>query len=717
MADGQVEYDVRANTENLDSDLDNANEKAKKGAGKLSEVATGTAKAVGASFAAVGTAAVGVGAMAISSANDLDKAMNGFAASTGLAEDGLSGYEDVLKSIYANNYGESFEDIADNMALVKQQMGELSDTDLQKVVESAYLLNDTFEIDMQESMRGAQSMMDQFGVSAEEAYNLIAQGAQNGLNQNGDLADQLAEYSVYYADMGFSAEEMMNKLSSGAANGTFQIDYLNDAMKEFGIRSKDGSDTSKAAFKSLGLDADAMTAKFAAGGADAKAAFAQVTDALAGVENDVDRNAIGVSLFGTKWEDLGEDAVLALTSLTGEIDSTNDALGEMEDVKYDDLGSMFEGLKRSAELLLIPLGEKLIPFLSDLIEEVLPLLEGNLEPLIDSVMEFLPPLMDLAESLLPVIIDLFNVLAPIFADLMGAILPVLTDAFNQLLPPIMEIIQQLLPPLMDLFTALMPIILEIATALLPPLVDIFKALMPPILDLIDVLLPPLMDLLDALKPLIDALTPVIAMLASMFADNLKSAIDAIGPIIDNFMDYLKNIISFITNVFEGDWEGAWEDIKNIFKNVFNQIPIVIESVLNSAIGGINKLIKSINKVSSKVGIDAIPEIGEVSLPRFHTGGIVEFQGEMPALLQGGEMVLTKAQQAQLFKLATGEMQNKPQVPNYQALEDTITNANISSNVVNKQAVKVKIPLVLEKRVVGEASTEFSIDQKSRDGGW
>lgn len=51
-----------------------------------------------------------------------------------------------------------------------------------------------------------------------------------------------------------------------------------------------------------------------------------------------------------------------------------------------------------------------------------------------------------------------------------------------------------------------------------------------------------------------------------------------------------------------------------------------------------------------VGI-SIPTIPRVSLPRFHTGGVVDFDvGEGLALLKDGEMVLTQAQQAELFTM-------------------------------------------------------------------
>lgn len=655
MADGKVEYDVRANTDNLDADLEQANQQVEKGTGKLKGIASGTAKAVGASFLAVGTATFAVGGKAVSLANEVDEAMNHFAASTGVGVDGIEQYQDVMEQIYIKGYGESFEDIANSMALVKQQMGDISDEELQKVTESAFLFADTLDMDINESIRGANALMSQFGLDADGAFNLMAQGAQNGLNQNQDLADQLAEYSVYYADMGFTAEEMFNMVANGAEDGAFQIDYLNDAMKEFGIRSKDGSKASSEAFTALGLDADKMTVQFAKGGIDAKKAFGEVTKALSGVESDVDRNAIGVALFGTKFEDLGEDAVIALSDMTGEIDDTTDALGDMSKVKFNSIGEMFNELKRSAEMLLLPLGEMLIPVLTKIIQEILPILEEVLPPLIDNIAEFLPPLMQMVSDLLPVLVELFMALLPPVMELASAILPILIDVFEQLLPPIMEIIEMLLPPLIDLITTLMPVILDLATSLMPPLVEIFKALLPPILDLIDMLLPPLIDLIVALSPLIDALTPVIKMLAEMLGENLSNAIELLSPIIDNFLSYLEGIITFITGVFTGDWEMAWEGIKQIFSSIINQIPILVETAINGAIGAINKLINGVNKLTGTIGIDAIPNIPEVSLPRFHVGGIVDFNGatEGEAMLMAGEMVLTKAQQAQLFGMLNG----------------------------------------------------------------
>ena len=103
-----------------------------------------------------------------------------------------------------------------------------------------------------------------------------------------------------------------------------------------------------------------MAAKFAAGGDSAKEAFKQTISALAGLEDPLAQNTAGVDLFGTMWEDLGPDAVTALADIEDGMYDAADAMEEIKDVKYDDLGSQFETLKRNVEMLLVPLGESLI---------------------------------------------------------------------------------------------------------------------------------------------------------------------------------------------------------------------------------------------------------------------------------------------------------------------------------------------------------------------
>ena len=211
--------------------------------------------------------------------------------------------------------------------------------------------------------------MDQFGITADEAYNLIAQGAQSGLNQNGDLMDVINEYSVQFADAGYSAEDMFNMLANGTAEGTWSVDKLGDAVKEFNIRMSDGS--AKDAVEALGFSWESVSEEWSKGGDSAKEVFNMLFNELDGLENTTEGYGIGVGLLGTMYEDLGQDAVLALSNTEGEISKSKDALSEINSVKYDDLGSAIEGIKRNLETSVAePIKENVMPAINEFVEDV-----------------------------------------------------------------------------------------------------------------------------------------------------------------------------------------------------------------------------------------------------------------------------------------------------------------------------------------------------------
>ncbi len=684
LAEGEVVYGVRADDSKLDSDLTSAEKTTSSKLGKIGGAAAKAGKVAGAAFAAIGSAALAVGTKAVTGAVGFDQAMNQFAASTGIAESELSDYENTLKDIYTNNYGDSFEDVADAMAAVTQQMGDLDQASLQNITESAFTLRDTFGYDINESVRAANTMMTQFGIDGDKAMGLIATGAQNGLDFSGELLDSISEYSVQFAKVGLDADDMFKIMEKGAETGAFNLDKVGDAIKEMSIRVVDGSATTQEGFSAIGLNADEMAAKFAAGGDSAKEAFDQTIQALADMDDPLAQSQAGVALFGTMWEDLGPEVVTQLANIEDGAYATSDSMEELKDIKYDDLGSMMESLGRSVETLLLPLGEALIPLIQQIIEEILPVIEENLPLLTDFISQLVSSLMPLVESLLPPMMDLFNLLLPILIQFIEQILPPIIELLTTLLPPIMKLVETLLPPLIDLFAALITPLAEILSAILPPLIDVINMLLEPIMALIDQLLPPLTELFKGLMPIFDALSPVIEFLGQLFSKVLGGAIEAIMPIIEGVMDVFGGLIDFITGVFSGNWEQAWNGIVDMFKGIFNLIPTIVEGIINGAIAIINGIIWGINQLTGAIGIPAIPEIPNVSLPRFHTGGIVDFaMGEGPALLKDGEMVLTQKQQAELFALANG---------NY-------------SDAANSSVIVVNSPLYLDGKLITDNVTK------------
>lgn len=210
-------------------------------------------KEAGAAATTVGGALTGT----VISANSEEKALNSLQAQTGLTAEEMTKYKDVLEDVYKGNFGESQEEVANVLALIKQTMNETNPSKLKDMTENLFTLRDTYDYDFVETLRAVNMLMEQFGITGEDAFNLIAQGSQKGLNKNGDLLDTINEYSVHYKQLGYDANEFFNSLENGSKAGTFSIDKLGDAMKEFGIRSKDTASSTQEGFTLLGYGAKA----------------------------------------------------------------------------------------------------------------------------------------------------------------------------------------------------------------------------------------------------------------------------------------------------------------------------------------------------------------------------------------------------------------------------------------------------------------------------
>lgn len=287
-------------------------------------------------------------------------------AATGATAGEMQGFEKTMKSLYVNDYGESFDDIAEALTEIKQQAGSIDPSKLEETAENAISLRDTFGFDYQEQLRAVNALMSNFGLTSEEAYNLIVQGAQNGLNKNGDLLDTINEYSVHYSQMGLTADEFFNSLANGTEAGTFSVDKLGDAYKEFGIRVRDTASSTTEGFELIGKNADIMRGKFAQGGESAREATKEVLEALFEMDNVVEQNQAGVDLFGTMWEDLGKEGVAALMQVNGEMSSTYDAMDRLKNVRYDNLESRLATLGRTfQDKIGTPLAEDFFPIVED----------------------------------------------------------------------------------------------------------------------------------------------------------------------------------------------------------------------------------------------------------------------------------------------------------------------------------------------------------------
>lgn len=327
----------------------------------------------------VSGAVVAGGTALVNSAMNLDDALAKYINTTNTAKEETEQYKEVLESIDRNNYGEGYEDIANSMASVKMQLKDINSQDLKNITEKAIAFRDLFGYEVSESIRSVKALMDNFNISADEAFNLLAEGKKKGLDFSNELLDNVNEYSVQFKKLGFTADDMFNIFKSGAENGAFNLDKIGDAIKEFSIRAIDGSNTTIEGFKKIGLNANTMAKKFAQGGDVAKQAFIEVVQKIGNMNNKVEQSIVGVDLFGTMWEDLGPKVVTSFSKMDNGISKSSNAMQESIDGLYNTTKKKAEAQLRRLKSLGADFGKEMLPTLEKIIdkaEDFIKCLEG-----------------------------------------------------------------------------------------------------------------------------------------------------------------------------------------------------------------------------------------------------------------------------------------------------------------------------------------------------
>lgn len=377
--DSFKELEDKSNNTNL-SKFKKEVDDVKTSATELKDVLADTTTGIGVAVGTIGGSAVA----AITSANSEKKALNSLQAQTGLAKDELLKYKSVINDIYKDNFGESQEEIADTLAKIKQVTGETDPSKLKEMAESLYTLQDTFDgFDIGETLRGVNGLVTNMGLSAEDAFDLIVKGAQNGLNYSGELADNLAEYSQIWGQAGFSAEQTFSILENGTKNGAYNLDKVNDFVKEFTISLSDGRIEEN--LGSFSEDTATLFNKWKDGKATAADVFYSVIKDLKNAKTDQE----ALTTASNVWSSLGEDNALKVITSLGDVnDSYKDVEGSMQkikDIKYDDVESDWENIGRVVQTDLIqPIGKELYPVAKEAIKWASEHLD-DLETILESV--------------------------------------------------------------------------------------------------------------------------------------------------------------------------------------------------------------------------------------------------------------------------------------------------------------------------------------------
>lgn len=284
---------------------------------KMSKKAVSGFKMVG--TAAAGLAAGGIAALGAGVAKtmlDMDNSFATLQAQTGASVADFEALKESAIDTFSKGYGASLDEVTTALSRVKQNMKDLDGGEIGNVTANAMLLAQTFDSDVNEVTRGVSNTMEAFGVSAKKAFDLFTAGGQRGLNFSNEMFDNVAEYASLFGTMGYSAEEYFGIMERGAQSGVYNLDYVNDVMKEFQIRVKDGSKATNEAMGSMSKDTQKVWKEFLKGNGTVKDVASTVVNELKTMDDQVLAGQLGVTLMGTKFEDLESDAVYAMLGTT-----------------------------------------------------------------------------------------------------------------------------------------------------------------------------------------------------------------------------------------------------------------------------------------------------------------------------------------------------------------------------------------------------------------
>lgn len=591
---------------------------------------------------------VAVGTAAIKFSSDSHDAFQQFAAATGTATDEMGKYKDMINNVYKDNFGESINDVAEAMATVNQNMSYLDDSALQRCTEYAYTLSDTFDVDVAESTRAADALIKHYGVSAREAFNLMTQGMQSGLNFSDELFDNIDEYSVQFKKLGLDAEDMFSVFANGAQNGAFNLDKIGDAVKEFSIRAIDGSDTTKQGFEALGMNADEMAQKFGAGGKTAKEAFNEVIEGLASMDDPVAQSAAGVNLFGTMWEDLGPQVITSMSTASDAIDKSKESVEELVNVKYDTLSGALGGLWRTIQVdVLQPIGNQLIPYVTKGINAIQKFTDkwNKLGPATQkTIVKFAavaasvgPVLLGFGKvsSGIGTVISNFGKIGGAITKLTGAsgfsgIAKIMTGPFGIAAAAVAAAALLIYKN----WDRIAPILQKIGDRF----VEFWQTVKPQ--------LEPFIEFVEKIASYLkETFGPVVEEIFNFAGEFIVGTFDTIGVAIDALLTMFEGIISFLSGVFKTDWESVWNGCKEFVGTAFSGLADMVKVPINAVISIVNGAISKINSIHFTVP-EWVPGIGGkgwegLNIPQIPTlaKGTDNWQGGIVQISEkGGEIV-------------------------------------------------------------------------------
>ncbi len=569
----------------------------------------------------------------VNQATELDDAMAKFQAQTGASSNEMSKFKNIARDVWSNNFGEDISDVADMMARVKQQMQGISDVDLKNVTEDLLTLRDTFGMDENETLRGAQQLMKQFGITSQEAFDLMATGAQNGLNKSDELGDNISEYAGKFKQAGYSADEYFQLMQNGLDGGAYNLDKVNDAINEVTTRLVDGN--IEGALDSFDTKTQDVFKAWQEGRKTQKDVVNAIVEDISRTTNQQEKLNKTATAFGTMGEDFNAGFIQSLTTVGNKYKDVEGAMDKVKEIANGGLKNALSGLGRTFLDSFTPIGELITPILAGIIGLITVAIQGiqkgfakvgdvissvlnkidtsGITELTNQVSEVLAPAFDEVRKAID---EMKVALEPIAKEILGKIGSAIQNVVNQAQkilsvvgPPILAIIKKIIQTVIGMIPVITSILqvvgsvvsgiisfinmvvtyvgTAIATILgfIMPIVQIVATI---VANIWSVILTVAQNIWSKVSEVVTAIigfvnnlfktvSDIINKIWSKIQDTMNRVGDKVKGVIDNINKYFNNVKSTVSDVFN----GIWSKVQGVMDNVGNKISNVLQGIQNA----------------------------------------------------------------------------------------------------------------------------------------
>lgn len=600
--------------DSVKSELQEISPKAKDAETSLDDMADsisgGNMMEAGEIISSVGDKIVELGNHAKDTALEFQSSFGTIAANTNLSKAEMESLKGVAVDVFKSGVTDSIDEATQATVLMKNTFKDLNNEDLGKITEQVVALSKRTNTEYTENIRAADYLMKAFGVSNEEAFDMIASGYKNGLNASNDFTDTIVEYSGTVKEAGYSQEEFFAMLDSGLKNGARNTDLIADSMVEFGKKLAAGDYEEMIA--GMSSETQNMFNEYKNGNAT-------VSDVMTSVQSEMKKMSPAqqqeaLTKLGSQFEDLGIKGFLGLNTVGNEFKNVE---GAMDSATKKDPAQKWQSSWNELSASLSEVGTDIL---------------NSLQPLMDFLADLAKAFTDLPEPIklfievVAGLIAVFTLLTPVIAALAIA-----QTALDVALAPFLLIILAVIAVIA---------LIVVAIANWGKIVDWLKGVW-------DGFVKWLAGLWDGMKEMAgnvwnsmkDTINNVCQSIADFVKGIWQGIKDTTSNVFNGIKDFMsgiwqgiKDMVSNAVNGVKNTISNIWEGIKNITSSAWNGIKSMITTPIEAAknvVSGIIDTIKGLFNFRLKFPDISIPHI---PMPHFSlSGSFNPLKGQIPSI--------------------------------------------------------------------------------------